>query len=318
MKLLVFASGRGSNFTALLNASKKGEIKSKIVGLVCDKNCPAEEIANANSIPVSILKPKEFLSKEDYVATLLRTVKGYAPDYILLAGYMRIIPTELIEEYPLRIVNIHPSLLPAFQGKDAILQAWQAGVKTTGVTLHFVNDKLDSGAIIAQQEVQVHGSEEDLEADIHRVEHKLYVETVKELTENPFDTLVVGKCLSGENCRYDGENESSARVAKLITNFKGKVIKVCPELGIGMGVPRVTSSIINGKFITKDGQDLTEKMKNFANKFIADNLSSSKKILAVLAEKSPSCGRDKVEGIFTHVLMEEFKENILVVTDEEL
>jgi|GEM_PF-1155054 len=318
MRLLVFASGRGSNFNALLNASKKGELTSKIVGLICDKDCPAIEIANSNSIPVTILRPKEYSNKEEYISTLVKTVKRYAPDYILLAGYMRIIPTELIEEYPLKIINIHPSLLPAFQGKDAILQAWQAGVKETGVTLHFVNDKLDQGAILAQRKVKVEGTLEELEAKIHNVEHELYVNTVKELTQNPFDTLVVGKCLAGKNCRYDGGNEYSPRVAKLMQGFKGKVVEVCPELSIGMGVPRITSEIIDGKFITKDGQDLTKKMKDFAEKFISEQLSSSKRILAVMAEKSPSCGKIKVKGIFTCALMERFQKAILVVADEEL
>jgi len=318
MKLLVFASGRGSNFEALLNASKKGELKSDIVGLICDKNCPAEEIARTNSIPVNVLKPKEYDSKELFISTLLETVKQYAPDYILLAGYMRIIPTELIEEYPLRIINIHPSLLPAFQGKDAILQAWQAGVKTTGVTLHFVNDKLDSGAVIAQKEIKVPDSIDALEAEIHKVEHKLYVETVKSLVEDPFDTLVVGKCLMGRNCRYDGGSEYSSRVSKVVAGFKGRVVEVCPELDMGMGVPRTTSDIVDGRFVTKEGQDLTDKISHFTNKFISENLSSSKRVIAILAEKSPSCGKVKVKGLFTKILMEKLKEKILVVTDEEL
>jgi len=116
MRLLVFASGRGSNFNALLEATKKGDIKARICGLVCDKNCPAEEIAKSNFVPVSIIRPKAYLSREEYINELLSTVKNYSPDYILLAGYMRILPTEFIEEYPLRVINIHPSLLPAFQG----------------------------------------------------------------------------------------------------------------------------------------------------------------------------------------------------------
>ena len=318
MRLLVFASGRGSNFNSLLEATKKGEIKARICGLICDKNCPAEEIAKSNSIPVSILKPNAYLSKDEYITELLNTVKTYSPDYILLAGYMRIIPSELIDEYPLAIINVHPSMLPAFQGKDAILQAFKAGAKTTGVTIHFVNDNLDQGVILAQQEVKVSGCIEDLEAEIHKVEHKLYVDTVKKLVEEPFDTLVVSKCLLGENCRYDGRNKYSTRASKLATSFKGNVIPVCPELDCGLGVPRPASEILNGRFITKEGIDLTDMLKDFSLEFISEDLHAAKKILAILKEKSPTCGRTKVNGVFTRTLMEKLKNNILVVTEEEL
>jgi len=318
MKLLVFASGKGSNFNALLDASKKGLISSKIGGLICDKNCPAEEIATSNLIPVTILRPKDFVSKDEYISTLIKTVKQYAPDYILLAGYMRIIPTELIEEYPLKIINIHPSLLPAFKGKDAILQAWQAGVKETGVTLHFVNDKLDQGAILAQEKIVLTGTIQELESKIHNVEHTLYVNTVKELTEKPFDTLVVSKCLLGENCRYDGKSKLSSRICKLVENFNGKVIRVCPELDAGFGVPRPASDIINGRFITKEGKDLTDLLIDFTKRFIAKKLSSSKKILAVLKDRSPSCGKNNTQGVFTDTLIKEFSGKMFIVTEEEL
>jgi phosphoribosylglycinamide formyltransferase-1 len=318
MRLLVFASGRGSNFKALLDATKKGEIKARICGLVCDKNCPAEEIAKSNSVPVSIIRPNAYLSREEYIDELLNTVKNYSPDHILLAGYMRILPTELIDEYPLGVINVHPSMLPAFQGKDAILQAWKAGVKTTGVTIHFVNDKLDQGVIIAQQEVKVPGSIEELEAEIHKVEHKLYVDTVKSLVEEPFDTFVVSKCLLGENCRYDGRNKYSSRASKLAASFKGNVIAVCPELDCGLGVPRPASEILNGRLVTQQGMDLTDTLRDFSLEFISEDLHAAKKILAVLKEKSPSCGRTKVNGIFTRTLMEKLKSKILVVTEEEL
>ncbi len=318
MRLLVFASGRGSNFNALLEATKKGEIKARICGLVCDKNCPAEEIAKNNAVPVSIIRPKAYLSREEFVNELVNTVKSYAPDYILLAGYMRILPSELIDEYPLRIINIHPSLLPAFQGKDAIAQAWKAGVGTTGVTIHFVNDKLDQGVILAQQKLEVPATIEDLEAQIHKVEHKLYVDTVKSLVDKPFDTLVISKCLLGEDCRYDGRNKYSSRASKLAGSFKGNVISVCPELDCGLGVPRPSSEILNGRFITSEGIDLTDTLRDFSMEFINEDLSKAKRVLAVLKEKSPSCGRTKVAGVFTMTLLRELKDSLLVVTEEEL
>jgi len=318
MKLLVFASGRGSNFNTLVDASKKGEIKAEICGLLCDKNCPAEDIAKNNSIPISILRPKEYPSKEKYIEELLKAVKNYSPDYILLAGYMRILPKEFIDEYPLRIINIHPSMLPAFQGKDAIHQAWNAGVKLTGVTVHYVNDHLDQGVVISQKEVKVPDSLEKLEADIHKTEHKLYVDTIKALVESPFDTLVVSKCLLGENCRYNGGNKHSLRASKLASSFKGRVIPVCPELECGFGVPRPTADIINGRFLTKDGKDLTDIIKKFATEFVTEKLSSSKKVLAVVKEKSPACGKTKPLGLFTSTMMGKLNGSVLVVTEEEL
>ena len=318
MKFLVFASGRGSNFNALLDASNKGEIKATICGLICDKNCPAEDIAKKASIPVSIIRPKDFPSSSEHVKELLNTVTEYAPDYILLAGYMRIIPTELIQEYPLRIINIHPSLLPKFQGKDAILQAWNAKEKVSGVTVHYVNDRLDQGAIIAQQSLSIPGDIHEFEEQIHKIEHKLYVQVVKSLAEEPFDTLVVSRCLLGDNCRYDGGNKYSSRVEKLVNSFSGKILKVCPEFDCGLGAPRSASDIVDGRFMTKEGKDLTSVLKSFSEAFVQKELLSSKKVLAIFKEKSPSCGVNKVKGIFSSVVVEKLKDKAFVITEEAL
>ncbi len=183
MKVLVFASGRGSNFEAILNAEKQGVAPIKTVGLLCDRECNAINIARSFNVPVTIIKPKGYSTKEKHTEALIDAVKLHAPDYILLAGYMRIIPKELIDIYPLKIINIHPSLLPKFKGKDAIKQAWDAGVKTTGVTVHFINDKIDDGPIIIQESVSVPQTIEALEEKIHEVEHRLYVKAIKLLNE---------------------------------------------------------------------------------------------------------------------------------------
>ena len=155
MRLLVLASGRGSNFEAIVKAVKTGYLHSQVVGLLCDKECPAMEIAKENFIPVSVLKPKDYPDKNVYIKDLLEVIKKYKPDYIILAGYMRILPAELLDEYPLRIINIHPSLLPEYPGKDSIAQAWKNEVDSTGVTVHYVNDRMDSGPIIAQESVKI-------------------------------------------------------------------------------------------------------------------------------------------------------------------
>jgi len=303
MKVLVFASGRGSNFDALVTASKKASSHYKVVGLLCDRECPAAEIARKNNVPVSIVTPQD-------VNELIKTVRGYAPDYIALAGYMRIIPSEFIDLYPLRIINIHPSLLPAFQGKDAILQAWNAKVKTTGVSIHFVNDKLDQGPIIKQAKVAVPDTIEKLEKNIHAVEHKLYVETMEHLALKPFDTLLVSGCLLGKDCRYDGGNKYSKRVETVLKNFNGRIIEMCPEVSAGLGVPRSP--------ITPKDTDIIKKVEMISRKFIKQELKGSKNILAILKENSPSCGTKDPQGVFTSKLVDTFKDNVLVVGEGDI
>jgi len=303
MKVLVFASGRGSNFDALITASKKHSSPYKIVGLICDKDCPAMEIAANNNVSVSKIDPKN-------PNELIKTVKSYSPDYIALAGYMRIIPSELVDLYPLKIINIHPSLLPAFTGKDAILQAWNAGIKTTGVSVHYVNDKLDQGPIITQAEVPVPDSMEKLEERMHAVEHKLYIDTLNSLAKDPFDTLLVSRCLLGENCRYDGGNKYSKRVETVIKNFKGRVVEICPEVEAGLGTPRQS--------ITSKDLDVIKKIETASRTFIKEQLSNSKNILAILKDNSPSCATKYPQGVFTSMLVNEFKKHIFIVGEGDI
>ncbi|MCX6112769.1 MAG: phosphoribosylglycinamide formyltransferase [Proteobacteria bacterium] len=327
MRLLVFASGRGSNFEAIVEASKKNYLHSQVIGLLCDKECPAMEIAKKNSIPVSIIKPKDYQDKSIYIKTLLDVIKRYKPDYIILAGYMRILPAELIDEYPLKVINIHPSLLPQFPGKDSIAKAWDSGVKITGVTVHYVNDRMDAGPIIAQEFLKISDNMkkssglEKLENKIHKIEHRIYPASIKKLTEEPFDTLVVSKCLTGVNCRYDGGSKLSKRVKTFIKNFNGKIVDICPELEAGFDVPRPTTDIINGKAMMKGVGDITEKLENACNKIIS-RLSGSKKILAILKEKSPSCGVRSPKGIFAScvekTLNVEKGSGVFIVSEEDL
>ena len=317
MKVLILASGRGSNFEAILKASKNGALSSvDVVGLLCDRDCNAINIASSVGVPVSILKPKDYNSKDEYTKKLIEIVGSYNPDYILLAGYMRIIPSELIDLYPLRIINIHPSLLPEFKGKDAIKQAWDAGVKTTGVTVHFVNDKMDAGLIIFQEKIAVPSTLEALEENIHKIEHVLYVKAVKTLAEE-LKCAVVSKCLMGENVRYDGGNKYSKRVETFINNFKGTVLRVCPELEAGLGVPRDPMNIVNGRIISNTGQDLSQQM-DVTCKRIVRAIDPKIKIVAILKDRSPSCGKSLPYGLFTEALIKGLGENVLVVTEEEI
>ncbi|MGV3488210.1 MAG: phosphoribosylglycinamide formyltransferase [Tuberibacillus sp.] len=183
-KIAVFASGTGSNFEAIEKAIRSGQIKADIALVVCDKpQAPVIEKAKAAGIPVLVLKPKDFPNKAAYEQVILDELKEKGVTFIVLAGYMRLIGSTLLRAYPNKIVNIHPSLLPSFTGLHAIEQAMQARVKVTGVTIHFVDEGMDTGPILAQQPVPIDENDtlETLEARIHEIEHMLYPKTLAAL-----------------------------------------------------------------------------------------------------------------------------------------
>lgn len=182
-KLAVFASGSGSNFVAIEEACRKGELQAEIAVLVTDK--PAAyvvERARQLNIPVAAFSPKAYATKAAYEEAVLQRLEKSGVEWLVLAGYMRLIGDTLLQAYPNRIVNIHPSLLPAFPGKDAIGQAVSHGVKVTGVTVHFVDEGMDTGPILAQKAVDIVSGDVDKTAErIHAVEHELYKETLQQL-----------------------------------------------------------------------------------------------------------------------------------------
>lgn len=182
-KIAIFASGSGSNFTALEAACRNGEIAAEVVLMVTDKpQAFVVQRANEANIPVAAFEPKTFESKELYEQAVLQAVKEAGAEWLILAGYMRLIGSTLLTAYPNKIVNIHPSLLPSFPGKDAIGQAVQHGVKVTGVTVHYVDAGMDTGPILAQRAVEVVDENEEATAQaIHAVEHELYKETLNKL-----------------------------------------------------------------------------------------------------------------------------------------
>jgi len=184
-KIAVFASGSGSNFQALQESIDRGELDAKIELLVTDKpNAFVVKRAEQFNIPVFAFTPKNYESKATYESEIVERLREKSVEWIVLAGYMRLVGDTLLSAYPKRIVNIHPSLLPSFPGKDAIGQAMSHGVKVTGVTVHYVDEGMDTGPIISQVAVDVvEGDREATEERIHAVEHKLYTETLKQLFE---------------------------------------------------------------------------------------------------------------------------------------
>ena len=187
MRLVVMASGRGSNFEAISSAIMKGELNAEIIALVSDKaGAPAVSKAAELGIPnVVILERKGFPSRNAYDEALTSLVRGFSPDIVALAGFMRILGGCFIEEFAGKIVNIHPALLPSFPGLDAQRQALDYGAKVTGATVHFVDEGTDTGPVILQKAVPILEKDglESLSARILAEEHSLYVKALKLISE---------------------------------------------------------------------------------------------------------------------------------------
>lgn len=184
MNIAVFASGSGSNFQSLVEASEAGSLGAEISLLVCDrKDALVLERAKKHGIPTFVFTAKDYGSKAEFERKIIEQLRTHDAEFIALAGYMRLIGETLLKEYGGRIINIHPSLLPAFPGKDAIGQALEAGVKISGVTIHYVDEGMDTGGIIAQEAVPVlvDDDHKSLQQRIQAVEHDLYPRTVAQL-----------------------------------------------------------------------------------------------------------------------------------------
>lgn len=184
MNIAIFASGSGSNFQAICDAVQNGELEANISLLVCDKpNAKVVERANDAGIPAFVFSPGDFSSKEEYEAAICEQLLEYGVQFIVLAGYMRLIGSCLLGKFTGKIVNIHPSLLPSFPGKDAVGQAIEAKVKVTGITIHYVDEGMDTGPIIAQKAIDLLDGDtrEDIESRIHQAEHEFYPKTLQNI-----------------------------------------------------------------------------------------------------------------------------------------
>ena len=155
-RIVVVASGRGSNFQAIIEALQRGSIPAVCVALVTDNpKAYAIERAEAAGIPVVVVDYARFATRELYEGALLNALRKARPDLVALAGYMRILGSAIVREYAGMMINIHPALLPSFTGLHAQRQALFHGVKVTGCTVHFVDESLDGGPIILQRCVRV-------------------------------------------------------------------------------------------------------------------------------------------------------------------
>ncbi|MFH1063169.1 MAG: phosphoribosylglycinamide formyltransferase [Candidatus Omnitrophota bacterium] len=184
--LAVLCSGFGSNLQAIINSVKTGQIKANIALVLSDK-IDAYALVRAKKAGLLFVyaEPSDFPDRDSYDRYIVKKLKKLKIDYVVLAGFMRMISPYFVKNFKNRIVNIHPSLLPAFKGTKGIADALNCGVKITGVSVHFVNEQLDAGPIILQKSVEIHDddSEAALAARIHKLEHKLYPRALKLLIE---------------------------------------------------------------------------------------------------------------------------------------
>jgi len=180
-KLVVLASGTGSNLQAILDRLHLRE-GIEVVGVGSDKRgAPAIERGRAARIPVGIFPGEDFGDREERDAAMAEWIEERDADLVVLAGYMQLLSAAFVERFRNRIVNIHPALLPAFPGLDAIGQALAADADVTGVSVHFVDEGVDTGPVIAQREIEIPADRDRaaLELAIHATEHQLYPEAIR-------------------------------------------------------------------------------------------------------------------------------------------
>ena len=187
-RLGVLLSGRGSNFQAIAARVAAGEIPAEIVVVIANRpDAPGLDAARRLGLNAVSL-PSKGLDRESYDRQLIATLQEHNVEWVILAGYMRILSAEFIRAFPQRILNIHPSLLPSFPGLDAQHQAFDYGVKISGCTVHFVDEHLDHGPIVMQAQVPVDPSDtaETLSAKILTQEHRIYSESLRRLLTEPW------------------------------------------------------------------------------------------------------------------------------------
>ena len=186
LRLAILLSGRGSNLLALINACREPGFPAKIVHVISN-NHDAQGLSHAREagIQTTVLDHRTYLSREEFDASLTEVLENAQAELICLAGFMRILTEGFIQRWNNRLLNIHPSLLPAFKGLDAQQQALDAGVKLAGCSVHFVRSCVDEGPIIAQAAVPVLENDDvkTLSARILALEHRLYPRVIRLIAE---------------------------------------------------------------------------------------------------------------------------------------
>ncbi len=186
LNIAVFCSGNGTNLQAIIDKVREGYIKANLCLVISDrKDAYALVRAKKAKITNFFIDPKKFNSRAELDREILKFLKRYNIDLIVLAGFMRVLGTELVRRYKNKILNIHPALLPSFKGTEGIRDALEYGVKVTGPTVHFVDEGVDTGPIILQDAVRIEDEDtkETLARKIHEKEHLVYPKAVKLFVE---------------------------------------------------------------------------------------------------------------------------------------
>ena len=182
----VLVSGNGTNLQAILDAVSAGSLAARVACVISNRaDAMALERASRAGVPALAIRHQTFESREAFDRAIVAALREHGVDWVVLAGFMRVLTPELLRAFPGRVVNIHPSLLPAFPGVNAQRQAFEHGVKVTGCTVHFVDEGVDSGPIIAQRAVEIRPSDTvaTLSERIHVAEHELFVNVLRDIAD---------------------------------------------------------------------------------------------------------------------------------------
>ncbi|WP_269901809.1 phosphoribosylglycinamide formyltransferase [Paenalcaligenes faecalis] len=195
-RLVVLISGRGSNMQSIVETIKNKQLHAEVVAVIANKaEAKGIQWAQEQGIATQVLEHKQFADRSSFDARLAQIVQQYQPDYVLLAGFMRILTPEFVQQFTGRLINIHPSLLPLFPGLNTHQQAIDAELQWHGCTVHFVTPVLDHGPIIAQGIVPVH-HDDDADTLAHRlltIEHRVFNQVVEWLAQDRVQLLETGR-----------------------------------------------------------------------------------------------------------------------------
>jgi phosphoribosylglycinamide formyltransferase-1 len=186
IRLGVLISGSGTNLQAIIDACEAKTLDAEVVVVISDReDAHGLNRARAHGIDAVLIDRGEFLSPHGFNAAIREKLADHQVEWVVMAGYMRLLGREVLEAYPNRVLNIHPALLPSFPGANGIGDALQFGVKVTGVTVHFANESFDDGPILAQEALQIAegDTEESLAERVHEVEHRIYPEALQLIAE---------------------------------------------------------------------------------------------------------------------------------------
>lgn len=189
LKIAVLISGSGTNLQAIIDACQNEGLPVDIVQVVSSRpDAYGIERATRSGIPVTVLNKEMYKDPAAADAFIVSRLQEAGAEWVVMAGYMRKVTSVILDAFPDRVLNLHPALLPSFVGAHAIEDAWNAGVKVTGVTVHLANEEYDKGPIVAQEAVRVDGGMDldELEAAIHAVEHRLYPSVLRKIAEGRF------------------------------------------------------------------------------------------------------------------------------------